>query len=107
MVERYVKAKTKVKGILPSTLIGKDVKILEGEFENKVVKVEKIDYDNVEKKHRILTFDLNKKVGGAIEQVTIPTVNQEGYHVCPKCGEKLSKIYKDKRYYMEDMVEVI
>ena len=107
MVEIYGKAKLKVKGMSPSTLIGKDVKILEGQFIDKIVKIEKIEYDNQQKKHRILTFDLNKKVGGAIEQIAIPRVDSEGYHVCPECDTRLSKIYKDKRYYMEDMLEVI
>ncbi|KKL68231.1 hypothetical protein LCGC14_2127030 [marine sediment metagenome] len=107
MKERYEKAHTKVKDMPSEDLIGKDVKILVGKFKDKVVKIEKIEYDKKEKKHRILTYDKNKKVGGAIEQIAEPTVDKEGYHVCPECGTRLSKIYEDKRYYMEDMIKVI
>lgn len=107
MTERYEEPKDIVKNMSPEELIGKDVKVLVGKFKDEVVKIEKIEYDNKEKKHRLLVFDLNKKVGGAIEQLAVPTVDSEGNHVCPGCGIKLSKIYPDKRYYMEDMIEVI
>lgn len=105
MVERYGIQKGKVLGIASKNIIGKKVKILTGPHKDKIVKIEKVEYDIKEKKHRILVKDPNKKVGGAIEIFIPMEVDKENNHVCPHCKAKLSKIHKDKRFFMEDMLK--
>lgn len=107
MVERYGIQKGKVLGFDAADIIGKKVKILVGSYKGKIVKIEKVEYDAKMKDHRILTKDTNGKIGGAIEIFLPIKVDKENNHCCPHCNAKLSKIHKDKRYFMEDMIKEV